>query len=94
MLVKKTGQSREHILATYKLFTAECGGGEMSRTQFIKLSKVQEHAAISNQYSENRSEIVTAGKYKHLCQPYQPLEMVFKWLNAISMSKLYDPCRY
>ena len=40
MLVKKTGQSREHIMATYKLFTAECGGGEMSRTQFIKLSKV------------------------------------------------------
>ena len=52
MLVKKTGQSREHIMATYKLFTAECGGGEMSRTQFIKLSKVQEEAAISNQHSE------------------------------------------
>lgn len=41
ILMGKTGQSRETIMQSYDTFTKECGagGGEMSRDQFIKLSK-------------------------------------------------------
>ena len=40
ILMNKTGQDKSSILAYHKSFVAECPTGEMSKSQFVKLTKV------------------------------------------------------
>ena len=40
ILMTKTGQDKASILAYHKNFVAECPTGEMTKAQFVKLTKV------------------------------------------------------
>ena len=38
--MKKTGQDKSSIMNYHKAFIAECPNGEMTKKQFVKLTKV------------------------------------------------------
>ena len=38
--MNKTGQDKNSIMAYHKSFVAECTTGEMTKSQFLKLTKV------------------------------------------------------
>ena len=40
LLMSKTGQDKNSIMAYHKNFVAECPAGEMTKSQFVKLTKV------------------------------------------------------
>ena len=42
----KTGQDKSSIMAYHKNFVAECPTGEMTKSQFVKLTKVGHHQSI------------------------------------------------
>ena len=67
MLMSKTGQDKNSILAYHKNFVAECPTGQMTKTQFVKLTKVNHPTS----YSDYRTK-VSIGVNISCYGPYGP----------------------
>ena len=48
ILMGKTGQDKASIMTYHKSFVAECPSGEMTKSQFVKLTKVDHHPPLSS----------------------------------------------